>query len=288
LDNDPLVSNQAFNSVNKVYTLSFFYSLIFLVYSVFMFSCHSEQTSTPLVTNGFLDFGDQAVFMIQGEEAQGNEPPARCTASLIRSDVLLTAAHCVKSRRTGQERLIRLASAAGLRSVEIKIHPEYQSERQLDVAMVRLNGPVKNVLPLAFAAKVPQQGDVVKLVGFGGNQYTTTKGIVEGSGVKRMGTTRVAYLDDQFIYSRGLRDAMPPGSSRPTGIDVALAPGDSGGPMLNAEGVIIGVAAVVNSEQDDPRQKLPIIVAHTQITSMIMDFVKKYLEEAPGLGHTHP
>lgn len=274
----PQMADCPLHSINNIEetTLGSVPKLVFVCFSAILCSCRPESFSSPRVTNGLLDLGDQGVFMIQGEEP-GSVTPSRCTASLIRPRILLTAAHCVKNKKSGQDRTIRLASPAGLRSLEIIIHPEYRGQPRFDVAMVKLDGEVKNAVPMDFAAKLPQKGDQVKLVGFGGNQYTAIREIVTGSGVKRMGTTQISYLDDHFIYSRGIRDAMPQGLNKPTGSDVALAHGDSGGPMLDAEGVIIGIAARTNSETIDPKINLSIIVAHTQI-AVVADFIKKYLE----------
>jgi S1-C subfamily serine protease len=234
-----------------------------------------------MVTNGVLDLADRGVVMIHSFRSE-LDPPGTCSASLIRPDVLLTAAHCVIDRKTGRTKGVRTVGANSRKMVAVKPHPQFDNGVRYDVALVQLEGDLAGGTVVAFSSELPKEGDWMRVVGFGGNQYTDTRGVVEGVGVKRTGWTKVTHLDDHFIYTRGMRNATPSDSNRPTGRDVALAGGDSGGPMLNREGVIVGIAAQINSQHVPASETLSIIVAHTQVAAVV-DFINGALAEFGGV-----
>lgn len=240
-----------------------------------------RNVSSPKVTNGVLDLADRGVVMIHSFRSELDQP-GTCSASLIRADVLLTAAHCVIDRETGRTKTMRTVGSSSRKAVAVKPHPLYDNRVRYDVALVKLEGDVAGGEVMAFSTDLPQEGDWMRVVGFGGNQYTEVRGVTQGVGVKRTGWTKVTHLDDHFIYTRGMRNAIPSDSSRPTGRDVALAGGDSGGPMLNRDGVIVGVAAQVNSQHVPASETLSIIVAHTQVAAVV-DFINGTLAEFGGI-----
>lgn len=239
-----------------------------------------RDVSSPKVTNGVLDLADRGVVMIHSFRSE-LDPPGTCSASLIRSDVLLTAAHCVIDRETGRTKSIRTVGSSSRKMVAVKPHPLFDNRVRYDVALVKLEGDVAGGAVMAFSSDLPKVGDWMRVVGFGGNQYTEVRGVTQGVGVKRTGWTKVTHLDDHFIYTRGMRNATPSEASRPTGRDVALAGGDSGGPMLSRDGVIVGVAAQINSQHVPASETLSIIVAHTQVAAVI-DFINGALAEFDG------
>jgi serine protease Do len=99
------------------------------------------------------------------------------------------------------------------------------TQNQLDLAMLRVDA---ENLPAASVAESTQLrvGEIVYAIGNPwGNVGVVTAGIVSGAGeIAMQGTDRKA----NYIRS-----------------DVQLAPGNSGGPLLNAEGAVIGINAMI-------------------------------------------
>ena len=107
-----------------------------------------------------------------------------CTASLIAPDVILTAAHCLYDKDTGQKYRLdafefqagwRDGRAEAYRRVKFALtHPKYEfnSSRGVekisrDVAMILLDYPIQNghIAPLVVAP-VPKNGDDVSVVSY--------------------------------------------------------------------------------------------------------------------------
>ncbi len=132
-----------------------------------------------------LDTGDSA----RGFEAVGRLNMAGvgfCTATLIAPDRVLTAAHCLFDRRTG-ERIAesRLEFAAGWRTGRaeatrsirrVAIWPGFEFERGAemgavseDLAVLQLDRPVRTtgVHPFGVAQQLPERGDAVAVVSYG-------------------------------------------------------------------------------------------------------------------------
>ena len=237
-------------------------------------ACRQNSASEVQVTNGVLDLADGAVVMLVGTNANGNRP--KCTASLIRADLLLTAAHCIKDASTGEIRKIAVAGSQPIVMVEYRIHPRYEMKAAFDVALIKINSRLPNVPPLTLSSERPKVGDQVKLVGFGGNQYAADplsgRLTASGSGVRRAGTTQIIDLGDRFIYTRGILTAIAAGKMQPSGEGSALGAGDSGGPMLDSHGAIIGIAAEVNTHHTGETAVPTVLSAHTSVAD-VMDFL---------------
>jgi serine protease Do len=99
------------------------------------------------------------------------------------------------------------------------------SDAHLDLALVKVDGSGFPHLPLAELAEV-HPGASVLAVGYpsGGLSATVTKGIVSAIG-------KIEHHDGTWIQT-----------------DVALNPGNSGGPLLDAEGDVVGIATMKRVE----------------------------------------
>ena len=111
-----------------------------------------------------------------------------CTATLVREDVILTAAHCVYDREGNALSIDRFEFHAGLRDgralatrqvTRILAHPDYaqsssewtQDRMASDIAVLQLNQPIRfagvDPLPLSPDAYT---GDQVTIVSYGGSR----------------------------------------------------------------------------------------------------------------------
>lgn len=135
---------------------------------------------------------------------------------------IVTNAHVVAGaeRRNGKGGL-RVVTADG-RELDATVTA---TQMQLDLAMLRVEA---GDLPAAKVADSSQLrvGEIVYAIGNPwGNVSVVTAGIVSGAGdIAIQGTDRTAH----YIRS-----------------DVQLAPGNSGGPLLNAEGAVVGINAMI-------------------------------------------
>jgi hypothetical protein len=182
-----------------------------------------------------------------------------CTGTLITQNLVLTAAHCVcadddssancVARTTFQLKQVFPLddpSTAGDESFtrtdvsisgDVRVHPEYGNRGWLreDLAVVELDTPANQVvlgvtpIPVERPDRIPQVGDDVTMVGFG----STGVGCSLPSAGKLEHTLPIS-----GIGWGGIR------------IDQSgehACPGDSGGPLLNGDGHVVGVASWTNS-----------------------------------------
>ena len=214
-------------------------SLLALMTTLPLPGCSGGDLSDVKVTNGKLTVDYPAVVQI-------NQDGASCTATFIRSDVLLTAAHCI-DLNAGPVVVPSLKIA----SSDFVVHPDYPAKFDKDVALVFFDRDVATTtMPLQY--NLPTKGDPVRLVGFGNNRYLQGLKSAGATGVKRTGSNRVVEANREGISLLGIPSAFPEGHLTPTGENSSGAPGDSGGPLLNASGEILGIASYVSRGVGDP------------------------------------
>lgn len=140
-----------------------------------------------------------------------------CTATLIRADVAITAAHCVgyrsRTRRGSYGNFTVYISAQQRRSYTVDFIQSYsRSLGENDVALLHLASPVpeSQATPTRLADAAPEPGQAATIFGFG----CTSRRSRRGQGVKRKLT---------YPYGRSSN----------------LCPGDSGGPVVvGTEGAV--------------------------------------------------
>lgn len=137
---------------------------------------------------------------------------------------------------------------------------EYESRllaRDPDVDLALLSIEATGLTPLRPAPTSPRVGELVFAFGHPwGQRNTVTRGIVSA----------LAFAQNR----RG--DTLPIVRS-----DVSLAPGNSGGPLVNANGEVVGInAMIVGGDQS-------VSIA----ASVVHDFVKKVLVNTTTESHSH-
>ncbi|QIN82217.1 PDZ domain-containing protein [Rubrobacter tropicus] len=144
------------------------------------------------------------------------------------SGLVLTNDHVLPEGRGGRRRggVTRVALRDG-RTFDAEV---VKRSRELDLALLRLRDAAE--LPAASVgdSDAMRVGEIVYAIGHPwGNPGAVTAGIVGGLGVSGgRGKGRRRGSGGSYIFS-----------------DVALAPGNSGGPLLNARGEVVGINAMI-------------------------------------------
>lgn len=133
--------------------------------------------------------------------------------------LVLTNNHVVAGRPRGAKAAVVLRDGRKLDAEVVK------SSRDLDLAMLRLEGAPGDLLVLPVGdSDALRIGELVYAIGHPwGRLGAVTAGVVSGIGVA----------------------GGPGGGARYVQSDVSLAPGNSGGPLLNARGEVVGINAMI-------------------------------------------
>lgn len=133
---------------------------------------------------------------------------------------------------------------------------------QADLALLRVNVPATTPF-LPLAAKGPTIGEALLGIGNGGGTFLTFK------------TGRLTGLN-----SDAGRADFPPGTMEMT---APLVPGDSGGPVINTRGEVVGVVSYIRLSPDD-NDITSFAVPVTQGDPRLAEFRRGVKRDAPVIG----
>jgi hypothetical protein len=194
-------------------------------------ACSAPTASHLDITNGKPTLRHPAIVQLE-------DNGRTCTGTFILPNVLITAAHCIDNDLSP----LSVAALGGASSKTV-VDPAFDGTfPQHDVALAFFSrAVVDDVMNLDF--NEPKIGDTVTMIGYGRNFYKTETQDAGLTGIKRIGSNNIIHVTDHAIAVIGTKDAFAPGLQQPDGTHSGLGRGDSGGPLLNQAGGIIGIAS---------------------------------------------
>ncbi|KAL1918542.1 uncharacterized protein VTP21DRAFT_3202 [Calcarisporiella thermophila] len=172
-----------------------------------------------------------------------------CTGSLIKPDVVLTAAHCVESSGV-TIRANSLSASSGGQVVRVTRglqHENYRRNQDLkyDVGLLFLASSVQNAMPIKISPDAPKEGDIITAAGWGvtESQNTSDKLLkvdlkVGGDGVCGRNYPDWGGLAGPHICYQPVRGK-------------GICYGDSGGPaykVIGGTNYILGVSSFISKD----------------------------------------
>lgn len=234
--------------------------ILSLILSLGLIGCGAENEGSELaIVGGKIASSDTSTkglfpFAIGFRSFNGNS----CTASRIGQNLYLTAGHCFTQSKlkTGSEIEIVLSNSLKISNLKISkfaVHQSYSSTASIvlpdsDIALFsidfRSEEQFRILSQFSEVGKI-ETGEVsanqpVTLLGFGCEEINSLKTCVRDSNMKylKYAASKVEGTNFPGVASNVRNFSL--NGALGTGVDGYIGPGDSGGPVLNSNGHIIG------------------------------------------------
>lgn len=169
-----------------------------------------------------------------------------CTATLIGPDRLMTAGHCISYVEPGSTQ-VHIGRGGPYRVSRVARHPRFRyqlpeipAEPIRDVALVELERPVEDVVPMRLSRARVRAGARVSLLGYGTpdpdrlNRFGTLRSanlVVRGVGTCRRLLERAMRGQGRQFHAAAMLCTQDPANGTPF---ASGCNGDSGGPLLRS------------------------------------------------------
>ena len=174
-----------------------------------LFASLSLGWSHEVDTDSVQDWLDAVVLLVNNG--------AWCSGAFINdSGMIATAYHCVAS---GRDTIVETRDGQSIRASTVSVDPHH------DLALIQLEDWPENVKTLPIRPESPKQGDFVFALGHPLAPYAN-KPLLNGT--------------LQWSIASGVVSAV---GTRLIQVDAPLNPGNSGGPIVDVDGEIIGIAS---------------------------------------------
>ena len=248
----------------------------------------------PILSGCLPHKNDSQLNIINGHRAEDDQFPSvvkirGCTATFIKKNIMLTAAHCVcneKEKKVVES--IAIVNPFKASSNQIFINDVYgckkdQKNHSADLAIVKFPPDTsKKWTPLC--RKLPKQGKKAIMVGYGCNSHQQHDGEIKlkncsGKGKRRIGHNildKDVLESDSFIRIEGLAQTKAI-ADYGDGQNSVGAPGDSGGPLIvrqNGQYCVAGVTSYGNIQANDKSRSW---AKYVNIHNDNSDFLNPYL-----------
>ncbi len=223
------------------------YLFLYGVFSIFSFGCKQKSLDSEAKIVGGVEDDLIHPEVVALESLLENGKAGRCTGTIVRDDLILTAAHCVVNDMPlksilatpylshGAEQALSLGKQASqylfLPSYDPKL--DYKERIPRDLAFVIFPKGTFAGRPMGqFAPEDPLLGDMVRLVGYGRTNAADPDS--NPMSKRHTGTATVSLINPGIIIF----------ATEQVGLTtVSVAQGDSGGALFNAAGQVVGVAS---------------------------------------------
>lgn len=210
-----------------------------------------EHGNRRLIVQGVpVEPQDYPYFALTSSDAYASTRDKVCGAILIHSDILLSAAHCQGYFNYGVQLFSPEQRQFDRRSriVEQWRHPDFNRHNgnyNWDILVMRLAEPVYDIEPalLNNDPNVPSEDEILKAVGFGALEYEgeLSSTLMEGE-VRYMLPSTCGERIAEFKIT-GIESGEDVLCTESTDAGNSICLGDSGGPLLTLDGILVGVTS---------------------------------------------
>jgi hypothetical protein len=176
--------------------------------------------------------------------------PGNGGATLIAPQWAVTAAHVTQLIERDDSHTVTIDDGE-YKIIEVVTHPQWEGIHFNDIALLKLDRPVNNILPLPMYENEDEQGQQVLILGSGDH----ATGLEGARNAARDGQFRgVTNMVERIELGSFWVQFDAPGSAKVTDFEGVAGPGDSGGPaFIKVDGsyYLVGVASF-GIEMGDP------------------------------------